>query len=75
MSGHELLQFRVKLIGLYVFHPLFFIFISLYMNMNYSFLTTIYESILAQMYILLVENMFCNFGLKCFIVKREKKCK
>ena len=72
MSGHELLHFRVKLIGLYVFHPLLFVFISLYMNMNYSFLTTIYESIFAQMYILLVEKYVLQFGLKIFIVNRKK---
>ena len=42
------------------------------MNINYGFLTTIYESSFAQMYILLVENMFCNVGLKIFIVKRKK---
>ena len=29
MSGREILHFRVKLIGLYIFHPLFLIFISI----------------------------------------------
>ena len=42
------------------------------MNMNYGFLTTIYESIFAQMYILLVEKYVLQFWLKNVIVKRKK---
>ena len=42
------------------------------MNMNYGFLTTIFESIFAQMYILLVEKYVLQFWLKMFIVKRKK---
>ena len=42
------------------------------MNMNYGFLTTIYESIFAQMYILLVEKYVLQFWLKNFHSKKEK---
>ena len=34
MSGHGILHFSVKLIGLYVFHSLFFIFISIKCHEN-----------------------------------------
>ena len=44
---------------------------NIYMNMNYSSLTTMYESMFTQMYIFLVENNFCNFGQnKNFMVTR-----
>ena len=42
------------------------------MNMNYGFLTTIYESIFAQMYILLVEKYVLQCWLKNFHSKKEK---
>ena len=40
--------------------------------MNYGFLTAIYESIFAQMYILLVEKYVLQFWLENFHSKREK---
>ena len=36
----------------------------IYMNMNYSSLTTMYESMFTQMYICLVEKYFLQFWLK-----------
>ena len=35
-----------------------------YMHINYSYLTTIYKSIFAQMYIFLVEKYYLQFLLK-----------
>ena len=43
--------------------------------MNYSSLTSMYESIFAQMYIILVEIFFCNFCLKIFQDKKQKLLK
>ena len=37
---------------------------NIYVNINKSSLTTMYESIFSQMYIYLVEKYFCSFGLK-----------
>ena len=42
------------------------------MNMNYGFLTTIYESIFAQMNILLEEKYVLQFWLKNCHSKKEK---
>ena len=44
---------------------------TIYMNMNYDFLTTLYESIFAQKYILLVEKYVLQFWLKNFHSKKE----
>ena len=47
---------------------------NIYMNMNYSSLTTMYESIFAQMYIFLVEKyIFAILAKKDFHGKKEKK--
>ena len=46
---------------------------TIYMNMNYGFLTTKYESIFAQMYILLVEKYVLQFWLNNFHSKKEKR--
>ena len=39
---------------------------NVYMNMNYCNPTTIYESVFAQIYLFLVENIIYNFCLNCF---------
>ena len=41
------------------------------MNMNYGFLTTMYESIFTQMFILPVEKYVLQFWLKNFHSKKE----
>ena len=48
---------------------------SIHKNMNYSSLTTMYESIFAEMYIFLVEKYFLQFWLKIFLMVKSKKCK
>ena len=48
---------------------------NIYINMNYSYPTTMYESIFAQMYIFIVEKyFFAIFALIKFMVK-SKNCK
>ena len=48
---------------------------NIYMNMNYNYLTTIYESVYAKMYKFLVEKyIFPIFAYKFFMVK-TKTCK
>ena len=45
---------------------------SIYINMNYSSLTTMYESIFAKINIFLVEKYFLEFWLKKFHGKKQK---
>ena len=45
---------------------------NIYMYMNYSSLTTMYESIFAQMYIFLVEKYFWQFWLKKIFMVKSK---
>ena len=45
------------------------------MNMNYSSLTTMYESILAYLYIFMVEKCILQFWLKNIFMVKSKKIK
>ena len=45
----------------------------MYMNFNYNYSTTIYESILAKIHLFMVEkHFFCNFCLNFFHGKKQK---
>ena len=46
-----------------------------YMNMKYSYLTTMYESIFTWMYTILVEKHFLQFLLKIVFMVKSKQCK
>ena len=48
---------------------------NIFMNMNYSSLTRMFESVFAQMLIFLVEKYVLNFGLIFFMVKSNNYCK
>ena len=48
---------------------------AIYMNMNYSSLTTMYESMFIQMYIFLVEKDFLQFWPKQIFMVNSKNCK
>ena len=45
------------------------------MNMNYSSLNTMYESMFTQMYIFLVEKYFLQFWLKQIFMVSSENCK
>ena len=41
---------------------------NVYMNMNYSYPTTMYESVFAKMHVFLVEKYYLEFLLKTFLM-------